>query len=262
MQTDLLGGLAKKGWKLSLISPDDKDPVLLEYCQQHQIRLYSFQANKWIWKTPYVLYRSYFLEDIKSNPALFEKHYHEIHVAKHKWKILNVLPYLLICFYYFFQLFPFLRTWYKHIENSFLKSQEAQILLQSIRPDLLVSTYPVSPMEGILLYNACKENISTAIHLLSWDNITSKGHFFALANDYLAWGPVMKMELMEKYKISPEKISVPGVPHFDLHVQNRKMTNGSEALLEIGLVPDQPFIIFGMSSPRFVPNEIDIVEFL
>ena len=109
MQTDLLKELAERGLKVSLISPDAKDPVLLDYCNQHGIELYSFQSKRWIWRSNYILYRSYFLEDIKSNPALYEKHYYEIHLAKHKWKILKFIPHILICFYYLFQTFPFLR---------------------------------------------------------------------------------------------------------------------------------------------------------
>ncbi len=262
LQTDLLGGLAQKGIKVSLISPDANDPVLLKYCNQHGIELFPFHSKKWIWRSNYVIYRSYFLEDIKSNPALYEKHYYEMHLAKHKWKVLKFLPYILICFYYLFNVFPIFRKLYKKIENSFLKSSDAIRLLKTIQPDLLVSTYPASPLEGILLYNAKKNNIRTAIHLLSWDNITSKGHFFSMADYYLAWGSIMQAEFTEKYKIPTENIFMTGVPHFDLHTQTSKLNSVFSDLKEFGLDSSKPFLVFGMSSPRFVPKEIDIVEFL
>lgn len=262
LQTDLLGRLANRGIQLSLISPDAKDPVLSSYCNQYQIKLHSFHSNAWIWKSNYILYRSYFLEDIKSNPALYEKHYYEIHLANHKFKILKFIPYILICFYYIFNTFPQLRILYKRLENLFLNSGEATRLLKSIQPDLLVSTYPVNPQEGILLYNAKKERIQTAIHLLSWDNITSKGHFFSMADHYLAWGPVMQAEFIEKYKIPTEKIFITGVPHFDLHTQTLDTKSFDAVLNKFGLDANKPYIVFGMSSPRFVPGEIDIVEFL
>jgi hypothetical protein len=262
LQTDLLGRLASQGVKVSLISPDGDDPILNSYCIQNKIKLYTFQSNSWIWKSNYILYRSYFLEDIKSNPALFEKHYYEIHLAKHKYQLLKILPYILICFYYLFNTFPVLRKLFKRFENLFLNSGEAIRILKSIQPDLLVSTYPVNPHEGILLFNANKENINTAIHLLSWDNITSKGHFFSLADYYLAWGPFMHSEFMEKYNIPAEKIFITGVPHFDLHTQHADDNSIKSVLKRFNLDANKPYIVFGMSSPRFVPGEIDIVEFL
>lgn len=262
MQTDLLGGLTRSGVKVSIISPDSNDSVLMEYCNQFDIDLYSFHSKKWIWRSNYMLYRSYFLEDIKANPALYEKHYHEIYLVKHKWKILKLISYVLICMYYIVKRFPILRIAYKKLENLFLKSSKAINLLKTIQPDLLVSTYPVSPQEGILLHNAKKINIRTVIHLLSWDNITSKGHFLSMASYYLAWGPIMKEEFIEKYNIPPELIYITGVPHFDLHIQSRQQTDSNKILQEFGLDDKKPYIVFGMSSPRFVPKEIEIVEYL
>jgi hypothetical protein len=262
MQTDLLSVLSKKGLKVSLISPDANDPVLVEYCKEHSIDLYSFRSKKWIWKSNYVLYRTYFLEDIKANPALYEKHYYETHIAKHKFFLLRFIPYLLICFYYLIKIFPGLKKISKKIENGFLNSSKATTLLETIRPDLLISTYPVNPQEGILLYNANKAKIKTAIHLLSWDNITSKGHFYAMADYYIAWGPVMKQEFIEKYNIAEDRIFITGVPHFDIHVKNSRSNNNADVLLDFGLDPVKPFLVFGMSSPRFAPKEIDIVEYL
>ncbi|MBK7737485.1 MAG: hypothetical protein IPI45_06885 [Saprospiraceae bacterium] len=262
MQTNLLGLLRKQGYPVSLISPDAQDPNLMDYCSLHGIQLIEFKPQSWIWKTNYMLYRMYFLEDIKSNPALYEKHYHETRLAKHRFWILKYLPYVLICFYYVFRSFPFLRRWYWKFEQQLLNSKQALSMLQENNPDLILATYPVNPAEGILLHNAKKLKIKTAIHLLSWDNITCKGHFLALADYYLAWGPVMKNEFIEKYQIPENKIYLCGVPHFDIHTETKKQAVRTDLLRALNIDPNKPWIVFGMSSPRFAPREIDIVEYL
>jgi hypothetical protein len=262
MQTNLLGLLRKQGYQVSLIAPDAQDPNLMQYCLMHGIQLKAFKPKSWIWKTNYMLYRMYFLEDIKSNPALYEKHYHETRLAKHGFWILKYIPYVLICFYYGFRRLPLLRRWYWKFEQQLLNSKQALSMLQEINPDLILATYPVNPAEGILLHNAKKLKIKTAIHLLSWDNITCKGHFLALADYYLAWGPVMEQEFIEKYKIPKDRIYRCGVPHFDIHTQTKNQAVRTDILKSLQIDPDKPWIVFGMSSPRFAPREIDIVEYL
>ncbi len=261
-QTNLLGRLREQGFRVSVICPDSSDPVLSEYCIKWGIELFEFVHNSNILKSNYMLYRMYFLENIYSNPALYEKHYYEIHHAKRKYRILNFIPYLLICIHFIVNKLPVLRKAFRQIEKRILNSKRANIVLQKIHPDILVSTYPVSPEEGVLLHNAAKTGIRTCIQLLSWDNITSKGYFLSTADYYLVWGPIMRDELIEKYKVSPENIYITGVAHFDIHKETALQAHNSKRLTQFGLDANKPYLVFGMSAPRFVPREIDIVEFL
>ncbi len=50
------------------------------------------------------------------------------------------------------------------------------------------------------------------------------------------------------------------VYHFDQHLQVKENPNYQSLLKQLGLSPDQPYLFFAMSSPRFAPREIDIVE--
>ncbi|MEL7221691.1 MAG: CDP-glycerol glycerophosphotransferase family protein [Bacteroidota bacterium] len=135
-------------------------------------------------------------------------------------------------------------------------------LLARIQPRLLVATYPVNIIEAQLLYEAKASNIPTLLHLLSWDNITSKGRFPVIADYFILWGSIMQQELQEYYRIDDRKIQVCGVPHFD-HYFPFKNGTAHEELLEIfGLNPKAPYLFFAMSAQRFSPYEIDIVEAL
>lgn len=262
LQTDLLGKLTAAGHQLILICPDPSDPVLSEYGRLKNIELVKYKTSKWIWRINYTLYRSYFLEDIKANPALYEKHYYEIHLSKQRFKFLKLIPRFLICFYYFIRVFPILRKLYKKEEAFLLNDRKAKKLLKSLAIDLLISTYPANANEGILLHNARRLNIKTVIHLLSWDNISCKGHFLSLADKYISWGPVMTSEFKQYYKIPEQNIYECGVPHFDLHINSKGTEDSKNRLNILNIQAGQPYLVFGMSAPRFVPHEIDIVEYL
>ncbi|MBK9107524.1 MAG: hypothetical protein IPM92_03865 [Saprospiraceae bacterium] len=259
-QTNLIGKLSANGNTLSLICPDSNDPVLKAYCQEWNINLLSFKSNKYIWRTNYSLYRTYFLEDVKSNQALFEKHYYEMHRMKSRFAFLKFVPRFLIIVHVVFCKFPFLKRLYSWLEKLLLKDQQAVELLNKLAPDIVISTYPANIQEGVLLFNASRKKIKTVIHLLSWDNITSKGRFYSMADHYMVWGPIMRKELQQYYSILNENIFECGVPHFDLHHQIKTDLNRDQYILDTGIQKNKPYLLFGMSSPRFVPCEIDIVE--
>ncbi len=262
MQTNLLGRLRSYGLEVDLIVPNNQDPVLKLYCQQNAISLHHFKSSGWWWKTNFSLYRSYFLEDLKNNPALLEKHIFEIKNPKHKYVLLSWIPSILYTIHPLFRKFTFMRSLYRRFEHWLLVDTKAQTIIKSLRPDLLISTYPANPHEGVLVHNAHRLNIETVIHLLSWDNISSKGHFLSLADHYFSWGSVMHEEFKSHYPISENQIRDCGVPHFDVHAEISKSTNKISWMQVLNLDPQAPYLLFGMSAPRFVPKEIDLVEFL
>lgn len=261
-QTNLLGELVKKGLKIALIAPDQEDENLKNYCSAAKIDLFEFRPVSSFWTAQYANARKYFLEDIRNNTALWEKHLYatRFNPSKRPWQ--QIRPRLFYLGYLLVKLFPKLRNWYKKRENNQLKSLAAEKLIAQIDPKILVATYPVNFQEGMLLRAANTQNRKTLIHLLSWDNISCKGHFPTLADEYIAWGTIMKSEFMEYYHIQADKIHVCGVPHFDLHIESKEAPKPQEHLKQLGLRPDQPYLFFGMSSPRFAPREIDIVEWL
>lgn len=260
-QTDLLGLLVKEGKKVALICPDKNDENLKTYCENVGVILYEFSPESSFWTAQYADMRKYFLEDIDANVALKEKHIWATRYNKSKNPINILKPYLAYLVYKLIKIFPIIRQWYKAREEKHLYSPLANELIQEIKPKVLVSTYPVSFTEAMLLKAGNNHaNTKTIIHLLSWDNITCKGHFPQLADEYIAWGPIMKDEFMEYYNIPENKIHVCGVPHFDVHYKSICYPDYRRYLLEFGLNPEFKYLFFGMSSPRFAPYEIDIVE--
>ena len=264
MQTDLLGKLSQKGFKIAVITPDKNDKNLLKYTVGKQIDLFEYNPNSALWTGEYIRLRKYLFEDIRKNPALWEKHLRDLNNAKQRSSFISLLK---IKFYYLIYLLvnsiPVLRKLFAGLERKSLKDPIAEGILKSLNPGLLIATYPVNLTESRLLFAANNTlGTRTVIHLLSWDNITCKGYFPQLADHYISWGDIMKKEFIEFYKIPEEKIFNTGVPHFDLHFQVKGSLVYKQLLLQKGLNPGLPYLFFAMSSPYFSPNEIDIVEWL
>jgi hypothetical protein len=262
-QTDLLGRLRARGLSVAVIAPDAGDPVLAEYCRLHAIELVEFRPRLGLFSDDHLFKRRYYLEDIRANPALWEKHLAatRFHPARNPFKRLR--PHWYYLMHRLIPRFPGIRERFKARERRFLHSPDAERLIATLAPRKLIATYPVTPAEAILLHYGNREpGVETWIHLLSWDNITCKGRFVATADRYIAWGPVMRDELKAHYGVPDERIHACGVPHFDLHADPRVAASRPEVLQALGLDAARPYAVFAMSSPRFAPNEIDLVEWL
>lgn len=262
-QTDLLGRLQRAGKSVAVICPDSTDPVLSKYCEERGIRIAQFEARTSFFTEDYMFKRRYFLEDIESNPALWEKHLSatRYYPARHPLRRLRSYWYYLM--YRLNRYLPGIRQRFIAKEKRYLHSTEAEALLRDLQPRKLVSTYPVTLAEAVLLHYGNKNpQVETWIHLLSWDNITCKGRFVESAEQYIAWGDVMRDEFQAHYDIPAERIHVCGVPHFDVHRQEAVRERLPDVVGVLGIRTDRPYLLFAMSSPRFAPNEIDVVEWL
>ncbi len=207
-QTNLLGKLVEQGKKVALIVPDKEDENIRNYCQKNGVECFEFSPVSKFWSGQYSDARKYFLEDIKNNTALWEKYIRAVkyNTSKNPWN--HIRPRLLYICHHLVRYFPSLKAWYKKRERKQLDSPSAKAFMEKINPGLLVSTYPVNFQEAMLLKAAENIGSQTTIHLLSWDNISCKGHFPVLADEYIAWGPIMKEEFMEYYGIPEDKIRI------------------------------------------------------
>ena len=259
IQTNLLGKLVESGLRVGIVSYDKEDPTLKSYCKANGVALFAFNPTKNFYTGSYQIVRRYALEDIRHNPALWEKHLRNVQDTVSRGRRLKYKAYFAL--YQTFTLLPFLRKLFLAYERRSIQSAEADAFIAQADPSLVVSTYPVNIMESMLLKAAKPEDgRKRVIHLLSWDNITCKGRFFQLADRYIAWGELMKVEFVKYYGVKPKQISITGVPHFDLHHQCKDQVEIDTLLRKIGLNPDLPYLFFGMSAPYFAPGEMDVVE--
>ncbi len=208
------------------------------------------------------VFRMHVHQNIKKNPALWEKHLWRTRSKSNTWKR-RLLNYLFFYAGALIRVVPGGKSLFYRIEAKGYYKPDAVRILSSIEADLLISTRPVDEMEICMLEAARRLGIHRSFYILSWDNITSKGVFPVSGDTYLTWGPIMNKELSEYYKVPESKTYNTGVTHFDIHAQVREGDLLQVNLLDqMGLDSKKPYLFFTMSASYYAPNEIDIVEWL
>lgn len=258
-QTGLLRRLTEDGVQVSVVVPDANDPNLIALGTRDQVNLIQFSTPpRWADRFLKTM-RKYLVEDIRKNPPLWDKH-REIVREGQGTTVRRLLARIGLLLGDVVLRFPSLRTAFLRWEKSILLRSDEVEFMRRLAPDLLVSTYPVTSPEPGLLLAAQSLGVPTALHLLSWDNITAKGHFQALADHYIAWGPTMAEELEEFYGINQERITQCGVPHFDLYFGEEELPVGAGPLVQKLLKEQGPYLFFAMSAARYAPGETDILH--
>ncbi len=258
LHSDLLAEARALGLTTAVISPDVTDTSLARLAAHSDTRLVvapsatrtSMLHGEW---------RPYLFEDVRTNPALWAKH---LRASEGGTPKLRAQARLRLGVNRLVRAAPALQGAFDFLDRSWAASPAAVTLLRELRPRMLVSTYPVNPMETSLLLAAQTLAIPTVGHLLSWDNLTTKGRFTAIPERWVAWGPVMVEELQRLYGVAPADAIAVGVPHFDAHIRQVTAGRGHHVVADLGLDPGAPLLFFGMSAPIFCPQEIDLVEWL
>lgn len=258
LHSDLLPSLCARGLRVAVIAPDVSETSAAT-------RLDELGVQRIVAPVPtrsdvlHGEWRPYLFEDVRHNPALWAKHLRARHSGppRKRWEARARLA-----VHRALANAPFGRAALARLDRAWARSRQAEDLIRSLAPRLLVSTYPVAPMESALVLAARSLGVRTVGHLLSWDNLSTKGRFTAVPDRWVAWGPVMVDELARFYGVDAEHVEAVGVPHFDAHVRDVSARGGDAALLGLGLRRDRRTLLFGMSAPVFCPQEIDIVEWL
>lgn len=259
MQTMLLKQLTERGIKVVVVTRSDPEGQLAMSLSNQGIQIEYYNPASSRLEQQVNIFRSYIHQDIRKNPALWEKHQRRTidSNASYKRKFLNYIYFYLGAF---IRKFPTLKRIYLRFEKLIYKNNSADFLLKKICPDAIVSTRPVDSMEAYLLNSATRLKIKKIFYILSWDNITSKGIFPEVGDYYLTWGEVMNQELNEYYGVKDNQLFLTGVTHFDIHIGVRNNLTVSKYLLDLGLNPQWPYLFFTMSAPYFCPDEIAVVE--
>jgi hypothetical protein len=263
LQTGLLHQLVKSGIHITVIGKESSDHGFSKLVSEQGADLQTYKGYGGRWQYLMGNLRGYVHQDLRKNPALWEKHLRKVDASlSSKRRIILARLY--------HGLGSLMRNSvlaskiFRFIERNTYQKEEASTLLSNLNPDLIVSTRPVDDMEVELLRAAEILGIPKVMYILSWDNITSKGFFPVLADHYLTWGPVMNDELAEYYQVAGHRIYNKGVTHFDIHAMIRagSIPPPADLFAKIGLDRRRPYLFFTMSASYYAPNEIDIIEAL
>jgi hypothetical protein len=142
----------------------------------------------------------------------------------------------------------------KKIDREFLSN------IQQINPIYGLSTSCVVESEWTLLRILKKSKSPIYAHILSFDNITSRGYLpIGYFDKYLVWNERMKDELIELYSISSGKILITGTPQFDFH-KNPKYLLSKEVTKTKLRIGDRPYILYCANHYKLTPDEPALLE--
>lgn len=261
LQTNLLYKLKKANIEVIVVAKIENEALKnLVEAQGSSIDYYVPKSGQWDGQR--TIFRAFVHQNIRKNPALWEKHQRRVNGKKSSLKrqLLNHFYFLLGTTIR--HVTPLKQAYYQ-LEKKIFYNPKAVSLLEMYKPDAVISTRPVDSMEAEILNAATRLGIHKIMYILSWDNITSKGIFSELADSYLTWGEVMNQELREYYGAKDQQLYISGVTHFDVHAQIKKQTQRKNTYVDqLGLDSAKPYLFFTMSASYFAPNEIDVIEWL
>jgi CDP-glycerol glycerophosphotransferase (TagB/SpsB family) len=255
LHSRLIEQLNAQSISVQILAPAKAAAGLKVFERENQLTVHSveYRSNKWI--ANLADFKRYLREPIRNNAALWSRHQYVLNGgAGSKAKLIARFNYLAHRALYWSKL---AQATYNKLDQRIHRSSA---LIQHLETTLLVSTYPVTAFEVSALLAAKELGIPTVGHLLSWDNITCKGKFTVVPDYFISWGSVMSGELKQFYRVAAERIFECGVPHFDAHREMVSPNILQVELKRLGLIPEKPYLFFGMSAPIFAPHEIDIVE--
>jgi hypothetical protein len=151
---------------------------------------------------------------------------------------------------------PFLFSMLERFERKLYvkKCKKVSKVLAAINPEFVLSTTNVVDGEWPLFRTAQQMKIKTLTHILSFDNLTSRGYLPIQKFDtYFVWNLKMKEELVKYYAISPSSIQITGTPQFDYHTDLQYLLSKAATLSKIGI--EEPYLLYCANHFAISPNE-------
>lgn len=134
-------------------------------------------------------------------------------------------------------------------------------LLQETKPILGLSTSYVVDWEWTLFQAMKMLNIPIATHILSFDNLTSRGYIPLKHFDrYFVWQTRMADELKRLYQIEEHRIVITGTPQFDFHTQEKFHWSREKTCQVIGLRYPKPYLVYCANHIAISPNEPQLLN--
>ena len=148
-------------------------------------------------------------------------------------------------------------------QDLFTRSISARVweFLEATKPVFGLSTTCVVNWERPLFQAMRVLNIPTATHILSFDNVTSRGYvpLFKAFDHYLVWQERMAAELTRFYQVPRRRITITGTPQFDFHVDRGLCWSRERTAEVLGIDPRRPYIVYAANHYRFTPTEPELL---
>lgn len=147
-------------------------------------------------------------------------------------------------------------------ERSFARTIPERVweFLRETKPVGGLSTSCVLDWERPLFQAMSMSGIPTATHVLSFDNLTSRGYLpLGHFSKFFVWQAAMAAELERFYGVGPESVTVTGTPQFDFHVRPEFRWSRAKTVAALALPSDRPYFVYCANHFGITPSEPALV---
>jgi hypothetical protein len=136
------------------------------------------------------------------------------------------------------------------LEEAIPTSKEIDRYLRDLAPDIVVTTgtFRHVSSEVEFLKSARRFGIPSGIFVASWDNLTNKGSLKFTPERVLVWNDVQAEDAVALHGIPRERVRAAGAHVFDEWFERRPSRTREELLVQLGLDPAQPCLVYLCSS--------------
>lgn len=138
-------------------------------------------------------------------------------------------------------------------------------LLKKHRPAVLVSTMltltetykPNVDLPAVVAADQLGLPVGTLVQ--SWDNLTTKPVVLPpWLSRYWTWSTYMTEELLTMNpRVPSSRVKWVGSPQFDFHLQHDMVMSRQTFMKQVGLEPEQPYVLYGTNMGHLLPDEPD-----
>lgn len=154
-----------------------------------------------------------------------------------------------------------LRGVFLGFEDRFFIPAFHERLFEKYKPALVVVTSLGNlDFDRYIMREGRRHGAKVASVILGMDNTSTKGFAGSKTDHVVAWTENMRRELIELHDMSPEKISVGGVAHFDYYFNDGSLWDKDTFCSHMGLDPAKKTIFFATKSPNSCPWSTEVIE--
>lgn len=256
LRTAVLRTLLAAGVKVVILTPNYRDPYFVREFNHPGVSLEPLHTETGRLESAMAAFRRYVLADLKLNRTInaLNERFHRARSPRYVCvRGLNAV----------FGRLPLLRKLWLQLEAWCFPGREYDDVFRRYRPDLVVTGSPGSlPADAHLLRCAKRHGVPTACVVLSWDNLTSKGHMAAIPDQLIVWNQIMQREAADYHHYPSHRVHVAGVSHFDVYGRPSKAGTRQRFCHDLGLDPSRALITLGTVTPWLFPHNAEIAEIL
>lgn len=256
LQTDVLPFLLNEGYEVTVIGPASGRPEFQEAFKRPGVHFAHAAANPGRLANFFGSVRRYALANPRRNATynLFNEEF--LKSRKPLYVVLRAMNRVL-------GRRPALRERWTSLESALIPGWEAEEVLRAAAPVLLVTGTPgTEHLDALLLRAARRLGIPTLCVVLSWDNLTSKGHMAVRPDRLVVWNECMRQEALDLHDYRPEEVDVAGVAHFDVYARPDQQLSRAAVCRRLGLDPARKILVFGTVSPFLFRYNLEVAGLL